>query len=192
MKQLKLFDSLNLREKKQYASIPENWKLKPLCCLSNVSDEEVYYATSEEGTVSSLDVFRKVHTFTLYLLNKTGEQVLCFKKHAGIFSNKMEIFNADEDHLGSVQKHGASKTHFQVLDAGGQVFYEIDAPALNPETFHIRKGDTAVGRISKRPTRIAEEGVSRNDHFGIVFPFAADTTEKGVLLGALFLIDLTF
>ena len=192
MEQLRFFDSLNLREKKQYSGVPENWKLKPLCCLSNVSEEEVYYATSEEGTVSSLDVFRKSNTFILYLLNKKGEQVLCFKKHAGLFSNKMEISNAAEDHLGSVQKHGSSKTHFQVLDAGGQVMYGLEGPPLNPETFHIRKGDTTVGKISKRPTRIAEEDVSRNVHFGIVFPFAADTTEKGVLLRALFLIDLTF
>jgi hypothetical protein len=49
-----------------------------------------------------------------------------------------------------------------------------------------------VGRISKRPTPLVEEGMSRKDHFGIVFPFAADTTEKCVLLGALFLIDLMF
>jgi hypothetical protein len=192
MEQLRFLDSLNIREKKTYSRAPASWKFMPLCCVSDVSDEEVYYAISEGGTVSDLAVFRKAHTFTLYLINAKGEQVLYFKKHAGLFANKIEIFNAAEDHLGSVQKHGASKTHFQVLDAGGQVFYDVDGPPVNPETFHIRKGDATVGKISKRPTRIVEEGVSRNDHFGIVFPFAADTTEKSVLIGALFLIDLTF
>ncbi len=192
MEQLKNLDSLNLREKKKYSGIPENWKLKPACCLSDAAEEELYYAVSEGGAASDLAVFRKSHEFTLYLLNKKGEQVLYFKKHAGLFANKVEVFDASEDLLGSVQKHGPSKTHFQVLDAGGQVLYGIEGPPSNPETFHIRKGDATVGKFSKRPTRIAEEGVSSNDHFGIVFPFAADPAEKSVLLGALFLIDLSF
>ncbi len=192
MEQFRSLDSLNLREKKQYSGLPENWKLKPVCCLSNISEEEVYYAASEGGAVSELAVFRKSHTFTIYLLNKKGEQILYFKKHAGLFANKMEIFDASENLLGSVQKQGSSKTHFQVLGTGGQVLYSIESLPTDPETFHIRKGDATLGKISKRPTRIAEEGVSSNDHFGIVFPFAADTVGKSVLLGALFLIDLTF
>ncbi|OGX11796.1 MAG: hypothetical protein A2351_07145 [Omnitrophica bacterium RIFOXYB12_FULL_50_7] len=192
MEQLRSLDSLNLREKKKYSSIPESWKLKPVCCLSNSSDEEVYYAASEDGAGSSLAVFHKYHAFTLYLFNKRGEQVLCFKKRSGLFTNKLEIFDASEDLLGSIQKQGSSKTRFQVLDVGGRVLYDIEGPSANPETLLIRKGDATVGKISRRPTRIPEEEVSRNDHFGIVFPFASDTVEKGVLLGALFLIDLTF
>lgn len=192
MEQLKSLDSLTLREKKKYAGIPPAWKLKPICCLSDISEEEVYYAASEGEAVSNLAAFRKAHAFTLYFLNKKGEQILSFKKHAGLFVNKMEVFDAAEDLLGSVQRNGSSKTHFQILDAGGQVLYEIEGPSANPEAFHIRKGDATVGKISKRPARIAEEGVSSNGHFGIVFPFAADTSEKSVLLGALFLIDLLF
>jgi hypothetical protein len=192
MEQLKSFDSLNLREKKKYSGVPENWKLRPVCCLSDVSDEEVYYAASEGGAVSDLTAFRKSHAFTLYLLNKKGEQIISFKKHAGLFSNKMEIFDASENLLGSVQKQSSSKTHLQILDGGGQVLYSVEGPSVNSEIFHIRKGIATLGKISKRPTRSAEEGVSRSDHFGIIFPFDADPAEKSVLLGALFLIDLTF
>lgn len=192
MEQLKALDSLSLREKKKYSGVPDGWKLKPVCCISDISEKEIYYAASEGGIVSDLAAFRKAHAFTLYLLNEKGEQTLCFKKHAGLFANKMEIFDASEDLLGSVQKQGSSKMHFQVLDTGGQASYDIEGSPEDPEMFHIRKGDATVGKISKRPTRMAEEGVSRNDHFGIVFPFAADPTEKSVLLGALFLIDLSF
>lgn len=192
MEQLRFLDSLSLREKKKYSSIPENWKLKPVCCLSDISEEEIYYAASEGGAVSELAVFRKAHEFTLYLLNKKGEQVLYFKKTAGFFGTKVEVFDASEDRLGSVRKKMSSKTQYQVLTSGGKVLYGIESSPEAPETFHIRKGDATLGRISKRPTRIAEEGVSSNDHFGIVFPFAADPVEKGILLGALFLIDLMF
>jgi hypothetical protein len=192
MEELRSFDSLSVREKKTYSGVPERWKLKPLCCLSDISEEEVYYAASEGGAVSDLAVFRKAHTFTIYLLNKQGEQVCYFKKQAGLFAHTMEVFDASENLLGAIQKQGSSKTHFQTLDAGGQALYRIENSSASPEIFHIRKDGAAVGRISKKPTRIAEEGVSRNDHFGIVFPFAADAVEKAVLLGVLFLIDLTF
>lgn len=194
MEQLRFLDSLTLREKKTYSSVPENWKLKPVCCFSNVSDEEIYYAVSEGGTVTDFDVFRKAHECTLYLLDKKGEQALYFKKHIGFFANKhkMEIFDAAEDLLGSVQGRRSSKTHLQVLGAGGQELFNIEGPSLEPEIFHIRQGDATVGKISRRPTRSIEEGMPRNVHFGIVFPFGADVTEKCILLGALFLIDLTF
>lgn len=192
MEHLKSFDLLSLREKKKYAGIPEDWKLKPVCCVSDVSEDEILYAVPERNAPGGMAGLRQAHTFTLYLVNNKGEEVLCFKKRAGLFANKMEIFDASEGLLGSVQKHGSSKTHFQAQSAGGEILYDIvGAPAL-PESFPIRRGAVTLGKISKRPTRIAEEGVSRNDHFGIVFPLAAEASEKGILLGALFLIDLSF
>ena len=191
MKQLKHLDSLSLREKNKYAGIPEGWKLKPICCLSDVSEGEIYYAVPEGGTVAGMAALCKAHAFTFYLLDKKGEEILCFKKHAGLFANKMEVLDASEDLLGSVQKHGGSH-HFQVQDAGGEVLYDVVGSASSPEIFSIRRGNVTLGRISKRPTRFAEEGVSRNDHFGIVFPLEAETSEKSILLGALFLIDLLF
>ena len=103
----------------------------------------------------------------------------------------MEIFDASENLLGSVQK-SSSKAHFQVLDTGGQTLYDVEGSPEDPKIFHVRRGDARVGKISIRPTRIAKEGVCSSDHFGIVFPFAADTAERSVLLGAFFLIDLMF
>lgn len=190
MEQLKSLDSLVLREKEKYSDIPENWKLKPLCCLSNISEEEVYYAVAK-GSLG-LAFFRESYAFTLYLLNKKGEQIFSLKKRAGIFTNKTEIFDSSENLIGSVERHGPSKTHFQALDPGGKVLYDLEGPSVSPETFYIRKGGMTLGKISKRPARRMEEEKFRNNHFGIIFPLDAEIVEKGVLLGALFLMDLTF
>lgn len=192
MKQLGSLDSLIIREKKRYTSIPENWKLKPVCCLSDISEEEIYYAVAEGGAVSDMGVFRKAPSCTLYLLNKKGEQILYFQKHAGIFGSKMEVYDASEELLGVIQRHGNSKTHFQALEGSGEELCDVKGLSENPETFHILKDERVLGKISRRPVRIAEQGVTSNDHFGIVFPFEADVSEKGILLGALFLIDLIF
>lgn len=189
MERLGSLDSLNIREKKHYSQMPDHWKLQPFCCFSDISEEEIYYATSDDPGISSLEAFRKSRAFSLYLLNKKGEQILSFGKRTGLFSDKLEVFDASEDLLGCVEKQ---KTHFKILDAGGHVVDVIEASAEDPETFHIRKGTAVVGKLSKRPCRLAEEEIPKRDHFGIVFPFAADTSEKGILLGALFLIDLMF
>jgi hypothetical protein len=135
---------------------------------------------------------RKVRAFTLYLLNGKGEEILYFEKHAGLLGPKVEIFDAAEELLGSVQKQGGSKSHFQARGVEAKILYDVMGASGSGEMFSIRKGDVNLGKISKRPTRVAEEGVSRNDHFGIVFPLDAVPSEKSVLLGALFLIDLLF
>lgn len=192
MEQLKGLDLLSLREKKEYSGIPAGLGFKPLCCLSDASEKEIYYVVSEGGAVPEWSLFKKSHAFTLCLLNGKGERILRFKKHSGLFANKVEVFDANEDLLGSVYQPGGSKPRFRTLDVGESVSYDIEDFPDDPEAFHIRKGDTMLGKISKRPTRTAEEGIARKDPFGIVFPFAADTSERAVLLGALFLIDLTF
>lgn len=187
MDRLKALDSLSIREKKNYAHMPEHWKLRPLCCLSDISEEEIYYVTSEDPAITDLEVIRKSRSLALYLLNKKGEQIFFFKKHAGLFTDKLEVFDVAEDLLGRVEKQ---KTHFKILDAGGHVLDLVEASPEDPETFYVRKGTVVVGKLSRRPCRLAEEAVPKRDHFGIVFPFDADTSEKGALLGALFLIDL--
>jgi len=192
MKQLGYLDSLIIREKKKYTSIPGNWKLTPVCCLADISEEEIYYAVAEGGAVSDINAFRKAPSFTLYLLNKKGEQILYFQKHAGLFGNKLEIYDATEELLGVVQRHKTVKTLFQALESSGDELCDVKGISENPETFQILKVEKVLGKISRRPVRIAEQGVASNDHFGIVFPFEADVSEKGILLGALFLIDLTF
>ncbi len=192
MEQMKHLDLLVIREKKHYTGVPESWKLVPVCCLSNASEEEVYYAVLEGGASGGMPALRKAQTFTLHFLNRKGEEILYFEKHPGLFSNKTEVFDAAENLIGSIQKQGGSKTTFRALDAGGHILCDLEGASAASETFKIRRGGVTAGTISRRPTRIAEEGVFRNDHFGIVFPFEADPAEKSVLLGALFLIDLLF
>lgn len=193
MEQLKHLDSLILREKKKYTDIPESWKIKPVCCLSDITEKEIYYAVLDGWANAGMAALRGSRAFTLFLINKKGEEILYFEKHAGLFSQKMEIFNSAEDLLGSVQRYGAPGLHFRVTDPENKILYEIEGTsAVSPEAFRIKRGGMALGRISKRPNKIAEEGVSRNASFGMVFPLAADTAEKSVLLGSLFLIDLSF
>lgn len=193
MEQLKRLDSLVIREKKEYPGVPATWKMKPACCLENVSGEELYYVIPEKGLSLGFDVLKISRTFTIYLVSRKGEEILSFVKKFSLFDNKMEIFDSNENLLGSVHKHtGRSKNSFQVLDAANRTLYDIEGPLESPEVFHIHKNGVVVGKISQKWAGTIEKGTFKSSHFGMVFPLGAEVEEKGVLVGALFLIDFLF
>lgn len=193
MEQLKRLDSLVIREKKEYTGIPATWKLKPVCCMEGVSGEELYYVVSEKGVSLGSDVLKSARTFTIYLVNRQGEEALFFVKKFGLFENKMEVFDGSENLLGSVHKHaGHAKSGFRILDAANRPLYEVEGLAEAPEVFHIHQSGMVVGKMSRKLAGVDEEGGPNKGHFGIVFPLSADVEEKGVLVGTLFLIDSLF
>ncbi len=193
MEQLKRLDSLVIREKSEYAGVPATWKLKPTCCLADVSGEELYYVVPEKGISLGLDVLKVSRTFTIYLVNRKGEEVLFFVKKFGFFENKMEVFDGNENLLGSILKNaGHSKSSFRILDAANRPLYEIDGPAEAPEVFHIHKNGVVVGKMSQKLAGAVEKGIFKSSHFGIIFPLGAEMEEKSILVGALFLIDSLF
>lgn len=193
MEQFKPFDSLVIREKKVYAGVPATWKIKPTCCLADASDQEHYYLVPEKGLSLGFDVLKTSRTFTIYLVNRKGEEVLFFVKKTTFFENKLEIFDGNENLLGAVRKQGGqSKNNFQALDSVNRVFCEMEGEGDPPENFQIRSNGRVIGKISQQWPKTAEEGVYRNYHFGIVFPLDAEEEQKGILLGALFLIDFIF
>ncbi|MBU9889039.1 MAG: hypothetical protein KTQ49_04130 [Candidatus Omnitrophica bacterium] len=193
MEHLKRLDSLVIREKKKYAGMPANWKIQPLCCMEGVSGEEVYYAVTEKGGSPGWDGLRAARAFTMYLVNRKGQEALFFVRKTGLFENKLEVFDGNESLLGSVHKQpGHAKSSFRVQGAANRVLYQVEGPAEEPEILHIYQNGIVAGKISRKLAGVDEEGGPKRGHFGIVFPLGADLEEKAVLTGALFLIDNLF
>ncbi len=193
MEKLKEFDSLVIREKKEYTGIPANWKIKPEFCLADGGDEEVFYVVSEKGTPLGLSFLKEAKTYTLYLMDRQGKEILYFEKQFSLFSKKAEVFSADEELLGTIEKSkGANKTAYESHDSAGRLLYQVESPGGAAETFQIARNGMTVGKISRRLGKVMEEGVARQDHFGIIFPMGCDPKEKGVLLGLLFLLDFLY
>lgn len=192
MDRLKNLEFLAIREKKEYRGFPENWKFKPEFCIADRADEEVFYAVSEKGSTLGFGFLKEAKEYTLYVVDQKGKEVLYFEKHFGPFANKATVFNAEEDVLGIVRRNTQSaKTVYEVFDPLNQLLYQIEGPAAAPETLHIKQNEMAVGKISRRLAKAVEDGVSKQVHFGIVFPMGCGPAEKGVLLGSLFLIDFS-
>lgn len=193
MDKLKSLDSLVIREKKEYAGLAATSKWKPIFCLSNMQEEEIFYVAPFEKSVATLETLKAGRSYKLHLVDKNGKEILYFKKKSGLFEDHMEVQDFSEDLLGSVKKTGkTAKAVFEVLNFGYQVIYHVKESPSDPEVYHIYRGDEFSGKISRRLTRIVEEGIMKNDHFGIIFPFNADAMEKSILIGVLFFIDFSF
>ncbi|HNX68222.1 MAG TPA: phospholipid scramblase-related protein [Candidatus Omnitrophota bacterium] len=189
MEMLKGLDSLTLREKIAY-TIPENWKFKPVLCLAGISEQELYYVVSEKPLAGGAVALKGARSFTLYLLDGQGQEILYFEKRSGFFASRVEIFDGAENLLGAVQKHGTpSRPHFLVSDAGGKILCGIEETAGGGDAFTISRNSVSVGTISRKWISPVPENGPKNDHFGIVFPFESDVSERSVLLGALLFID---
>jgi len=191
MEALTALDLLTLRERKSYDDLPGEGKPRPVCCLVDSSEQAVYYALSQ-GTATSMLELRKARTFFLSLADGTGREQFSLERRGGLFGDRIEIFDAGKQLLGSIQRQGGPRAHFRASNASGHVLYDVESASASPEIFSIRQAGGVVGKISRRPAKSVESEIPQNDHFGIVFPFAAGEAEKGVLLGALFLIDLSF
>ena len=126
------------------------------------------------------------------MTNTKGEEILYFEKKSGVLGIKMEVYGSKENFLGAIQKKAHSIRHtYEVQNPAGQTVYLIEGPAMMPEVFTITKQEVKVGRMSRKMTKQFEEGVSRQDHFSLIFPMGIDSQDKGVLLGGLILIDLS-
>lgn len=192
MESLASLDLLTVRERRSYEDLSGESQSRPVCCLVDSSEQAVYYASPQQGVAASMSELRKARTFFLSLVDGTGREQFSLERRGGLFGDRIEIFDAGKQSLGFIQKRGGARAHFRVSSAAGHVLYDIESASASPEIFSIRQAGGVVGKISRRPAKCVESEISQNDHFGIVFPFTAGEAEKGVLLGALFLIDLLF
>ena len=192
MEELKNLDSAVIREKKSY-DLPVNWKFKPVLCIADILERELFFVASETGPLPPNAARARARSFTLYLVNRTGSETLVLKRKAGFFVNKMDVFDGPENFIGSIAKRKMPATDcFQILDTADEVLYDVEKDPHSEEVFRIMKNSAIVGKISRQLTFKVEEGVSKRDHFGIVFPLDADVWKKSLLLGALLLIDCLY
>ncbi|MEW5822070.1 MAG: phospholipid scramblase-related protein [Cyanobacteriota bacterium] len=103
------------------------------------------------------------------------------------------IYGPNGSILGSLEGQvSLLERRFHVLDSRKRKVYDIVGPMFRPWTFHIKSGNTNVGKISKAWSGFAKETFTDADNFGIEFPPHATPELRAVLLGAIFLIDFAY
>ncbi|OQX87652.1 MAG: scramblase [Candidatus Omnitrophica bacterium 4484_70.2] len=183
---------LLVQQKKEWGEILTGFETKNKYVIINPSGEQLYWV-GEESSFLSRWFLKNLRPFTLHILSPQGNLVLKLVRPFRLFLSELSVFDSTDRFLGEIkQKFSFFSRKFVVKDATGRELYEIFGPFLHPWTFRILRNGEEVGKISKKWSGLGQELFTRADNFNIVFPPGIDGEQKGVLLGALFLIDMLF
>lgn len=192
MEKLKAVESVIVQQKKEWGEILTGFETKNRYAVSDSSNQQLYWAAEESSVLARL--FLKVlRPFTMHILSMEGRPVIKTEKPFRFFFHEMTVFNSDGKPLGRIKREfSILSKKFTVEGAQGAALYDICAPVLHPWTFKISKNGAELGEIVKNWSGLAKEAFTDADNFSARFPQGADTDQKAVILGGLFLIDMVY
>jgi hypothetical protein len=192
MEKLQNTDALLVQQKKEWGEILTGFETKNKYAVTDVSGNQLYWAAEESSFLSRL-LLKTLRPFTMHVLSSEKNSILKLNKPFRFFFHEMNILDSEENLLGTIKREFSLLSRkFTVKDQSGIEIYKIYGPILHLWTFKILKYDQEVGRISKKWSGLGKEMFTDADKFNIAFPNSIDVNHKGILMGALFLIDMLF
>ena len=190
MEKLKSVDALVVSQQKEWSEILTGLEARNRYTVMNSSGELLYLADEWEGSFWARILFKSMRPFTIYIVNADGSHVLILQRPFRFYLHKLDIFDSDWRPLGTIQRRFSFlRRIYSVLNDSGFELFQLYGPILHPWTFIIRKTGREIGRITKKWSGFLKEAFTSADNFGITFPTDLDLNMKGLLLGAVFLID---
>ncbi|CAL2043321.1 unnamed protein product [Caenorhabditis brenneri] len=203
-------DMIQIYQIKELIEILTNWDTKNKYVMKNVNGEQCYYAF-EESDCCERQLCGPQRGFVMHIVDNFKREVLTINRDFKFCGNgcggccscecclqECTVSTPTMGLLGTIrQKFGCLTSNFDVMDANGQVFCEINGPdfcvllGCGDKEFSIRTANTdqVIGAITKKWGGFFREAFTRADTFFVGFPKDLDVKLKGVLLGATFLID---
>jgi uncharacterized protein YxjI len=190
MDKLAALDTLVIQQRKEWGEILTGWETKNKYAVLDGAGDEVYFA-AEEGRSLFFRVFLKaLRPFTIHILDAEGQPILRLDRPFRFYFHTLEVCSPDGRRLGTVERRfSVVRRVYSVYDDTGQERFQLFGPLLRPWTFLIRARGEEIGRIAKKWTGVLKESLSDADNFAMSFPAELQLNHKGVLLGAVFLID---
>lgn len=192
MENLKQANSLVVQQKKEWGEILTGFETKNKYAILDASGRQLYLVAEESSLLPRL-LLKNFRPFTMHVLSTQGNPVLKLVRPFRFYFHEITVLDASGKTLGKIRKEfSILSKQFTVEDSMGMEICRIYGPLFHPWTFRIMKHDTETGKITKKWSGLGKEMFTDADNFNITFPPDADTDQKGVLLGALFLIDMLY
>jgi len=190
MRELSSVDGLVVSQNKEWAEILTGYEARNKYVVLDAAGNELYFAAEEKGSVVLRIFLRALRPFEISVLKASGERVLQLKRPFKFYFHELDVFDAKGTLVGSIRRRFAFfRRLYTVVDDSGREVFELFGPILHPWTFEIRRDGGACGKITKKWSGVLKEGFTDADNFGVTFPGDCETGLKGLLLGAVFLID---
>ena len=191
MEKLESVDTLLVSQEKEWAEILTGFETKNKYRVMDASNNDFLYVAVEwEGSFWIRNLLKSIRPFTIYIMTPEGIRVLILQRRFRFYLHKLEIRDPDWNLLGTIQRRfSILRRHYSVLNNSGFEVFKLFGPILHPWTFIIQKPGEDIGKITKKWSGLLKETFTKADNFGVTFPAELDVTLKGLLLGAVFLID---
>ena len=190
MENLTNHNSLVVQQKKEWGEILVGFEQKNKYAVMSEDGDDVYFAAEEGGSTLVRLFLKGLRPFTMVVLTRDGKRLLQLKRPFRFFFYKLNVFEEGGGRLGSIErKFAIFRRLYSVKDEKDQEIYQLFGPILHPWTFKIQNDGNELGKITKEWSGLMKEMFTKADNFGIVFPADATNRVKGLLLGAVFLID---
>ncbi|EGT31156.1 CBN-SCRM-4 protein [Caenorhabditis brenneri] len=203
-------DTIQIYRINDAIEISTNWYPKHTYVIKNIIGQQCYYAF-EESDRWERQQYGPQRGFVMHIVDNFKREVLTINRDFKFCGNgcggccccecclqECTVSTPTMGALGTIrQKFGCLTSNFDVMDANGQLFCEIDGSdccvlfGYGDKEFSIRTANTdqAIGAITKKWGGFFREAFNRDETFIARFPKHLDVKLKGVLLGATFLID---
>jgi uncharacterized protein YxjI len=190
MDRLGPLDTLLVKQKKEFGEVLTGFEMKNRYLVMDTTGTDLYYAV-EQSSFFLRWFLRALRPFALLILDLQGKTVLRLIRLFRFYFHKVDIYDGTDRFLGSIERR-FSILHriYSVLDSTGREIFQLFGPLLHPWTFKILRGDTEIGKIVKRWSGILKETFTDADNFGVAFPQDLEISQKALVLGAVFLVDV--
>lgn len=188
----KLFavEGLVVSQKKEWGEILTGFETKNRYVVSDSFGNELYKAVEEKGSLLLRWFLKALRPFEIAIRDENDRLVLRLARPFRFFFHRLEVFDSQGECLGVIHRRFAFiRRIYSVTDNSGNEMFQLFGPFLHPWTFEIRENDMVCGKITKKWSGFLKEGFTDADNFGVTFSPGWDLRRKGILLGAVFLID---
>ena len=181
---------LVVSQKKEWGEILTGFETKNRYIVMAQNGTEMFYAAEASGSLMLRLILKALRPFTIFVTKPGGQSVLHVERPFRFYFHEINVYGHNGLLLGRVKRRFSFlRRIYSVFDANGNQIFQLFGPILHPWTFEILKGDTEIGKITKKWSGLLKEGFTDADNFGILFPENLPTNQKAILLGAVFLID---
>ena len=165
--------------------------------LSTLDGKAVGYAAEQQKGFLGF-IFRQVlghwRSFEVHVFNANRETALILKHPFRWFFQRLEVFDGDGAHLGSIQQRWALFTKsFDVEDTRGKVRYQVRSPFFKFWTFTFTKHGQEVATVKKQWSGLLSEAFTDKDNFRLeTHGPNLDQEDRLLIFSAAVFVDLQY
>lgn len=186
---------LYVRQKRELAEF-FGFETRNKYAISTPDRREVFYAAEQRsGLLGMLAIYFLGHwrSFDIAFFDQSRQEAFRAHHPFRFFFQRLEVSSGGR-FIGAIQQRFAFFTkRFDVLDASGNVLFEMKSGLFKLWTFPFFRGDQQVGVIEKKWSGVLSEMFTDKDNFRVAFQDGGLSTDHRMLmLAAAVFVDLQY